>query len=246
VTVNFACRVTDPTVIARDNVRDMTAALSPSLSSIVRGTAARFDVLNTASAENAVTIGLNAAYPAPAVQLSNFAVTVTAVNAAEIVTAVREARVAEIRRDAMRPVAGGGRTELLAHMMAINGGDPTSLLDREQDARESDARAKLDALRLLVGAGEEHSVARIGEQAMSTFFGPEGAPITPKGGIRDRIERKNRAALEGGRSVVEENPDGAAPDTAGGPPADEPRGDGRRVSRVRGTAGGGSRTADDR
>jgi hypothetical protein len=227
VTVNFACQVADPAVIARDNVQDMTAALSPSLISIVRVAAARFDVLDTSAAESAITQGLAAAYCAPSVRLSGFSVTVAAVNAAEIVTARREIRVEEMKRDAMRPVASGGRTEMLAHIMATNGGDPTSWIDREQDAKDSHTRAQLDALRVLMGAGEEHNVARIGEQVMGTFFGPEGGSL-PRPGIRDRIERKSRGALDSGAPVVEESPD-----------------DPKRVSRIRGTAAGEPPATDD-
>jgi hypothetical protein len=130
-----------------------------------------------------------------------------------------------MKRDAMRPVANGGRAEMLAHIMATNGGDPTSWIDREQDAKDGHTRAQLDALRVLMGAGEEHNVARIGEQVMGTFFGPEGGT---RPGIRDRIERRSRAALDSGAPVVEENP-----------------GDAKRVSRIRGTAAGEPPATDD-
>jgi len=62
---------------------------------------------------------------------------------------------------------------------------------------------------------------------MGTFFGPEGGSL-PRPSIRDRIERKNRAALDSGAPVVEENPD-----------------DPKRVSRIRGTAAGEPPATDD-
>jgi hypothetical protein len=246
VTVSFGCQVDDPVLVARDNVRDMTASLRASLSSIVRTAAARFDVLHTAAAEAAITDMLDDARPPLAVRLSGFAVTVTAVDASEILTASGELRVQKMRRDAMLPVAEGGRNELLAQVMALTGGDPTPLLDREETARANSTQASLDALRALMGSTapqEDFTNSRISEYAMNTFF-PGGPPLSPsREGLRGRIERRNQGAI-GGR-VVEEGPaeespvppgagtsvDAAAVDAAEAKPEQR-----RRSGRLRGTA----------
>ncbi|HYS42166.1 MAG TPA: hypothetical protein VEO01_41630 [Pseudonocardiaceae bacterium] len=233
VTVGFACQVVGPVVIAWDRVRDMTAALRPSLTSIVRGVAARFDILDAASTEAMMTTQLMSAPPMDAVRLSGFAVSVDALNAAEIVTAQRELRVQEMRRNAMRPVAEGGRTEVFAQAMALNDGDPTSFLLGEQ-------RAMLAALQVLKGSNElaDFNAAQLTEHAMDAFF-PGGAPNSKRDGLRDRIERKNRGAIEGGGPVIDEHPSSPPGDPTG---PDRDLGDGRaeakdrKSSRLRGTA----------
>ncbi|HEU5470841.1 MAG TPA: hypothetical protein VFV67_09325 [Actinophytocola sp.] len=260
VAVSLCCQIADPAAIVRDGIQDMTAALRQSLTRIVRDEAARFDVLNPAGPEAAIMAKLNDAYPVSAVRLSGFAVTVEAVDTAEIITAKRELRVQEMRRDAMRPVASAGRDEMLAHVMALTGGDPTPLLDREQESRDRSTQASLDALRVLMGSSkelEEFNASRVSEQAMSAFF-PGGEPLigSSRGGIRDRLDRKIRGAIDSGR-VVEENvavqgeagdqnkPGQNKPMRAEDPGKavkDEPdEANGRRVSRVRGT-----RPADQR
>lgn len=250
VTVSFACQITDPVVIARDTVRDMTAALRPSLTTVVRDAAAHFDVLQPAAAQAAITARLNSAAPASAVRLSGFAVTVDAEDTAEIVTAKREIRVQEMRRDAMRPVAGGGRDEMLAHVMAITGGDPTPLLDREQEAKERTTQASLDALRVLMGSPtklEDFNTTRISEQAMGTFFGDGSLISAKRPGIRDRIERKSRGELgSGGGQVIEEGGSAGKAEPKQAAPAESPKEPDRPASRVRGSATGGPRSAEDR
>jgi hypothetical protein len=232
VRISFACQVTDPVVIARDGVRDMTAALAPSLTTVVRDAAARFDVLQPAAAQAAITHLLNSAYPTSGVRLDGFAVTVDAADTAEIVTARREIRVQEMRRDAMRPVASGGRDEMLAHIMAMSDGDPTPLLDREQEAKDRSTQASLDALRVLMGSPtqlEDFNTTRISEQAMGTFFGDNSLLPPRRAGIRDRIERKSRGELEsGGGQVIEEGVPEPPPDK------EKPQEPGHRPSRVRG------------
>lgn len=232
VTVNFACQITNPVIIARDNVRNMTAAFSPSLTTIVRGVSVGFDVLDSAAAEAAIAARLNSAHRHPAVQLTSFVATVEAMDVAEIITARRELRVLGMRRDAMRPVAGGGRNEMLAHFMAMADGDPTALLDREQAEREAHTHASLAALQLLMSSDkmEDFNTTRITEQAVTTFFPGDDSLVSKKGGIRDRLERKRRGQLEAGGPVIEE---GAGTD------AKEKQPDGRRPNRVRGKAWSG-------
>ncbi len=234
VTLNFACQVGDPVVIARDNVRNMTAALSPSLTAIVRRISVRFDVLDSANAEAAMTAELNSARRDPAVLLTNFVATVEALDVAEIVTARRETRVLEMRRDAMRPVANGGRNEMLAHIMAMEGGDPTALLDREQQEREAHTQASLAALGLLMSSDkmEDFNTTRISEQAMSTFFPGDGSLISKKRGISARLEQKRQ--LEAGGPVIEESASTSTEKQRDS--GQQQPGGSQRASRVRGKA----------
>ncbi|MFC0115520.1 hypothetical protein [Kibdelosporangium aridum] len=243
VTVSFGCQVTDPVAIARDGVRDMTAALVPSLTAIIRSVACQYDVLDPAPVEAEIGTRLNGAYPVSAVRLSGFSVQVTPADTTEIVTAQREIRVQGMYRDAMRPVAKGGREEMLAHVMGLTGGDPTPWLDREQKAKDQQVQASLDALRALMNSGEplpQFNTSQISEQAMESFF-PGSLNGSKRGGIRDRIARKTRGVIEG-NSVVEGDsaakPDDA--DDAAAAKADEkPEStakNGNDQSRLRGTA----------
>jgi len=266
VNISFGSQIIDPVFVVRDGVRDMAAALQPSLIRIVRGVAAHFDLAQSTAAEAAISAQLNDAYPHSAVRLTGFTVTVDAVDTSGVITAKREAKVHEIRLDAMRPVVAGGRDEMLAHSMAINDGDPAPFLDAEQEERENATQASLQALALLMGSSkgiEEFNTSRISEQAMSRFFPGAGAPISAKRGIRDRLERKTRGSIESG-PVIEESASAhpqesaAAPsqepardtpakpaDPAGGAGRPDGRGEtgtprpdepGRRASRIRGTA----------
>jgi hypothetical protein len=258
VEVTFACQVTDPTVIARDNIRDMTAALAPSLTSIVRRVASYFNALKTGQAEAAITGELTAAHPAAATRLSGFAVRVSALDAGNLVSVERENVVNEKRLNAMKSVVDGGRDTILAHVMATNGGDPTPWLDREQDARDKNTAASLHALAALMGSSEELGFNKneIANQALGTFF-PDSASIAPKPRLRDRPDRKRLGSGDSGSPVVESNPvdtSAGLPVSDDGPTSDDsaanrrpdgPTDGGRRPSRIRGTARGSLHTTDD-
>jgi hypothetical protein len=247
VAVSFGCQVTDPVVVVRDGIRDMAEALRAWLAGQIRPISMRYDVLRPTDAEMAIASALGGTYHPDGLRLSGFAVAVTTEDTGEIVTAQRELRVLEMRREGMRPVARGGRDEMLAHVMALSDGDPTPLLDREQEAKESSARASLDALATLMGSDrvEEFNRARIAEKAASEFF-PGGEPLFSgkRPGIRDRIERK-RKVIESGdvtavdAEIVPTKPAGAEPPakptTESEPPKnDNPGGNGARSSRIRG------------
>jgi hypothetical protein len=192
VTVRFSCRITDPLPIVQDNVRDMTAALMPSLAAIAREAVAGFDAMHPSGAEAEIARRLNSAHSSAAVELTGFSADVTMVDAEEIVTARRKIRVEEMRRAAMRPVAAGSREEMLAHVMALTDGNPMALLDREGEKAEAETRAKLDALRILMGAGdkmEEFNASEIRREALGEFFGNKDV-IPLRSSVRDRIARK--------------------------------------------------------
>jgi hypothetical protein len=196
VVVSCGCQVTDPVVVVRDGLRNMAGALQPWVTGLIRAVSVRHDALRPADAEAAIMAALHGAYPPDGVRLTGFTVAVTTSDVAEIVTAQRELRVLEMRREGMRPVAHGGREEMLAHIMAMTDGDPTPLLDREQEAKESSTRASLQALSTLMGSDkiEEFDTSRISTKVMGEFF-PGGDALLggKRPGIRDRIDRKHKA-----------------------------------------------------
>lgn len=245
VTVRFACRVTDPIAIARDGVQDMTAALAPSLSAVVRDVAAGFDALHPTPAESAITRKLNSAHPSDTIELSGYTVSVSVVDAEEFVTTQRKIRVQKMNFDAMRPIAGGSREDMLAHLMSLEDGSPMSLLDRERRDREMETQAKLDALRILMGEEREgFDAAEVRKQVLGEFFPGETPSIPRRGSVRERLGAGSAGALPEG-PVVEGNVPPADGEKAAKDPADsgsasdagEPAPGSRRPSRVRGTMG---------
>ncbi|WP_410605725.1 hypothetical protein [Amycolatopsis sp. lyj-90] len=217
VTLRFSCRITDPVSIVKDNIRDVTAALAPSLSAIVRETASRFDVLHPSDAEAEIARRLTMAHPTSTVELTGFSASVEMVDTEEIVTDRRRNRVGEQSRTAMRPVANGGREEMLAHIMGMTGGNPMPLLAHEDERNDAETQAKLAALSILMGQGndmEEFNTSEISKQALDEFYrGKDLFPVRPRG-VRERIGR-SRAALKGGPIVEGGHPDGKAKDSDG-------------------------------
>jgi hypothetical protein len=252
ITVTCGCQVTDPVLVVHDGVRDMAGALQAWLVGQIRPISMRHDALRPSAAEQAITSALHGAYPPDGVRLSGFAVAVTTNDVAEIVTAQRELRVLEMRREGMRPVAHGGREEMLAHVMAMTDGDPTPMLDREQEAKENSTKASLLALSALMGSDkiEEFNTTRISDKVMSEFF--PGDPLLggKRPGIRDRIDRKRKAieapAIDAGvtpgtpaddRDATPRRPEKPSAESPGRPPgkADpRPADTAARPSRVRG------------
>jgi hypothetical protein len=222
VTLRFSCRITDPVSIVQDNIRDMTAALTPSLAAIVRETAAGFDVMHPSAAEAEIARRLTTAHPTSTVELTGFSASVEMVDTEEIVTERRKNRVGEQNRTAMRPIAHGSREEMLAHIMAMTGGNPMPLLDREDEKANAETRAKLSALNILMGEGnkmEEFNTSEISKHALSEFYGDKDVFPARRRGVRERIGR-SRGALEGGPVVEGNVPDDKAKDGSGkaGPP----------------------------
>lgn len=234
VTVTFGCQVVDPVVVVRDGIRDMAGALHAWLAGQIRPVSMRYDATRPADAELAIMSTLSGAYQPDGLRLSGFAVAVATDDVADFVTAQRELRVLEMRREGMRPVARGGRDEMLAHVMALSDGDPTPLLDREQEAKETSARNSLDALATLMGSErvEEFNRVRIADKAMSEFFpGGDAAPGAKRPGIRDRIERKRRTIEAGDVTAIDAEVVPAEPEVA---PEKDDQKPAARPSRIRG------------
>jgi hypothetical protein len=243
VTVRFACRVVDPVAVVRDGVRDMTAALLPSLGAVVRETAARFDALQPTAAEGAIADRLNSAYPSRTLELGAYAVSVTPVDTEEFVTEQRKIRVHKMKYEAMKPIANGSREDMLAHVMSIDDRNPMAMLDRERADREAETRAQLDALRILMDKDgiEDFDAAEVRKQALSEFFPGGGtAGIGKRDSVRERLARRSSGAIEKGEVL-----EGNLPESGGEPAAKDQGGSNNgRASRLRGSMA--PRPTDDR
>lgn len=229
VTVEFACQVTDPVAIALNKVTDMTASLLPSLTSIVRETAANFDVLAPAAAASAISARLNSARDSPTVRLSSYSVSVSMVDNEDFVTEQRKIRVRKLSFDAMRPIAGGTREDMLAHVMSLDDGDPMAFLDRERADRAAEVKAQLEALRTMTGTDMENfSATEVREQVLGHFFDQSKAVPGKRRKLRDSLESRAKGEIEEAK-VVEGNVPPAKDTAEGEMPSS------KRASRLRGT-----------
>jgi hypothetical protein len=201
VTVELACRVTNPFTIARDNIHDMTAALMPSLAREVRDTAARFGVLQPTEAARAIELRLNTAQPSGDVELTGYSVRVEPEDTQGVVEAKRELGVQQLRRDGMKEVSHGSPEEHIAQLLATNNGDVREVLAYLTNERNNEAAVKLQALQIAMGGNlEDMDVADVQRNAFSNIFGGNGNG-DKRETMRERIERRNKGAIEGARVV---------------------------------------------
>jgi hypothetical protein len=205
VTVELACRVLNPFTIARDNIQDMTAALMPSLGREIRDMAARFEILQPTEAARAIEQRLSSAHPSPDVELSGYSVTVEPVDTQGMVVAKQELGVQELRRKEMSDVADSVK-EQLAQLLATNNGDVREVLAYLTNERNTEAEIKLKALQIAMGGNmDDVDVADVHRNAFGNIFGGnDHGSGGRRESMRERIERRNQAALESGR-VVEGN-----------------------------------------
>lgn len=225
VTVMLACRVLNPLTIARDNIQDMTAALLPWLTREIRDTAARFDMLRPTEAARAIEARLSSAYPSKDVELSGYSVTVEPMDTQGVVVAKQELGVQELRRREMMSVSHGNLEERIAQLLATNNGDVREVLEYLTNERDTEAEIKLKALQIAMGGNlEDMDVADVHRNAFGNLFGRNNSSNGTRESMRERVERRSKAAIEGGR-VVEGESSAAA--TAGKPepaaaPAEKP------------------------
>lgn len=223
ITVELACRVMNPFTIARDNIQDMTAALMPSLAREVRDTAALFDVLRPTEAARAIELRLGSAQPSGDVELTGYSVTVAPENTQGYVEAKQELGVQQLRRDGMKEVAQGSTEAQIAQLLATNNGDIREVLEYITNERDHDDAVKLKALEIAMGGNlEDMDAADVQRNALTNIFGGNG-----NGGrretMRERLERRNKGAIEGAKVVEVSTP--AAEKADSGPaakPADKP------------------------
>lgn len=203
VTVELVCRVLNPFTIARDNIQDMAAALMPSLSREIRDTAARFDVLQPTDAARAIEARLSSAHPSEDVALDGYSVTVEPVNTQGVVAAKQELGVQELRRNELRTVSHGSPEEHIAQLLATNNGDIREVLEYLSAERTAQAEVNLAALQIaMTGNLEDKDIADVHRNAFGSLFGSSG---NGSGGrretMRERLERRTKAAIEPGRVV---------------------------------------------
>lgn len=217
VAVEFVCRVLNPFMIARDNIQDMAAALMPSLSREIRDTAARFDVLQPTDAARAIEARLSSAHPSDDVALGGYSVTVEPVDTQGVVAAKQELGVQELRRNELRSVSHGSPEEHIAQLLATNNGDIKEVLEYLSNERAAQAQINLAALQIAIGGNlEDMDIADVHRNAFGNLFNGIG---NGSGGrretMRERLDRKNKAAIEPGRVV-----DGSIPVVASAEKAD--------------------------
>jgi hypothetical protein len=221
VNVQLACRVLNPLTIAHDDIQDMTAALLPSLSREIRKTAARFDKLQPTEAAGAIEARLNSAHPSQDVELDGYSVTVEPVNTQGVVEAKQELGVQKLKREGMQAVAHGSPEDQIAQLLATNNGDVREVLAYLSNERDTEAEIKLRALQIAMGGNmEDMDVADVHRNAFGNLFGAGNGSGGKRESMRERIERRNKAAIESGGRVVEGNVPSAT--TADKPEAAKP------------------------
>ncbi|WP_410670579.1 hypothetical protein [Amycolatopsis sp. cmx-4-68] len=180
-------------------------------------------MLRPTDAARAIELRLSSAHPSPDVELGGYSVTVEPVNTQGVVEAKQELGVQELRRKEMRDVSHGSPEEQIAQLLATNNGDVREVLEYLSSERNTEAEIKLKALQIAMGGNlEDMDVAEVHRTAFGNLFG--GGKHNGFGGkresMREKVERRNKAAIES-RPVVAEAP-AAAPAEAAGKPAAEP------------------------
>ncbi|WP_328449470.1 hypothetical protein [Amycolatopsis sp. NBC_00438] len=205
VQVELACRVLNPLTIARDNIQDLTAALLPSLAREIRDTAARFEVLRPTDAARAIELRLSSAHPSQDVELGGYSVTVEPVNTQGVVEAKQELGVQKLRRTEMRDVSHGGPEEQFAQLLATNNGDVREVLAFLSNERNAEAQNMLKGLQIAMGGNlEDMDVAEVHRTAFGNLFGGKHSGFGgQRESMRERVERRNKAAAIESGSVVE-------------------------------------------
>jgi hypothetical protein len=94
----------------------------------------------------------------------------------------------------------------IAQVLATNNGDVREVLSYLSNERNTEAEIKLKALQIAMGGNlEDMDVAAVHRNAFGNLFGGNGNGAGgEQGTMRERLERRTKAALEGGH-VVESN-----------------------------------------
>ncbi|TQM85278.1 hypothetical protein FHX81_7757 [Saccharothrix saharensis] len=212
VTFRLSCRVVDPTVVVRSSCRDMAAAVYESMAGVARNITPKFGVLAADRATIEIQDVLRDARSPDGLDLSVVSVDVEAADAQDLMTTRRNLLLEQINREARRDVAKGSRDEMLAHFMAINGGDPSAYLRLEREAQERDDKNHLDLVKVLLESGGlpagessriskrmlEHMLPSSQHLRSGQYRGrlPKAPPGVP-GGARPVIDATGQAEAEG-------------------------------------------------
>jgi len=201
-TVSFNCQVTNPVLVATNNIRDMTAAVRPRLVKILRAVSQRYDVLDVAAAEAAMNSALDRYYGNSAARLGEFTVELETGGRSRIHEVRRQARLGGMRRGDMRQVVDGGKSEMFAQWLALHGGDPDELFTQETDGTELERTFQLEAMRMYLSSGDDVEAfdkSRVREYIAERVLGDKVGPKLETGrrlSRRDRL-RGSLAAAEG-------------------------------------------------
>jgi hypothetical protein len=148
------------------------------------------------------------------VELGGYSVAVEPIDTQGVVAAKQELAVQQLRRSELREVSHGSLENQIAQVLATNNGDVREVLAYQSNERNTEAEIKLKALQIAMGGNlEDVDIADVHRNAFGNLFGGNGnGPGGDQGTMRERLERRNKAALESGR-VVEASPPAAAPAT---------------------------------
>ncbi|WP_431873233.1 hypothetical protein [Amycolatopsis sacchari] len=227
VTVDLACRILDPLTIVRDDIQDVTAALLPSLTREIRDTAARFDVLRPTEAARAIEARLGSAHPSPVVELGGYSVRVEPLNTQGVVEAQQELGVQELRRKGMEAVSHGTPEQRFAQLLATNNGDVREVLDYLHEERNFEAGVALKALQVATGGNlDDVDVADVTRNALGNLVGTGNRDGAKRETMRERVERRTKAALEKGQEKGQVVEDGTNPAPGGEQEGEQAAGEG--------------------
>jgi hypothetical protein len=203
VTFRFLCGVVDPTVVVRNECRDMAAAVYESMATVARSVTPNFGVLAADQAAIEILDVLRDARSPDGLDLSVAGVDVYAADAEDLRTTQRNLLLERINREARRDVAKGSRDEMLAHYMAINDGDPSAFLKLEREALENDAKSNLDLVKVVFESGKlpAGESTRISRRILERMV-PASHPGR-SGQVRDRLRGGAPGVLDGGGPVID-------------------------------------------
>lgn len=203
VTFRFSCSVIDPTVVVREERRDMAAAVYESMATVARSVTPKFGVLDGDRAAIEILDVLRGARPPRGLDLSVVSVDVDAADAEDLRSTQRNLLLERINREARRDVAKGSRDEMLAHSMAINNGDPSPFLKSEREAQEAEAKINLDLVRAALESGKLSAgeSTRISKRILDRMV--PTPHLGRSGQLRDRLRGTTPGVLDAGHAVID-------------------------------------------
>ncbi len=182
----------------------MARAVRQWMNDAIRGVTVARKAVELAQVESDIRALLRRAKSPDGLELSSFFVSVSVMDSEDLVAARRAVAIEEMNRAARRAVAAGTREDMLAHMMAINGGDPTAFLKFEREMQEQEDKARLEATRLVLESGtlsaaeSAYVSGLLLNQAM-----PWSSRTLRSGRIRDQIRNTLPGSVHNGLPAIE-------------------------------------------
>ncbi|MER5260672.1 hypothetical protein ABTZ99_01150 [Actinosynnema sp. NPDC002837] len=202
VDVIFNCRVVDPIAVVNSGIRDIVAAVRPSLTGLMLDIAQDHDISQFKAFATALRRELDRSTVASGFELSAYVVRPRSVS--EFYDATRGIRVDRVKRAAAREVVDGGHAEIIAQVIAKRDGDPSALVAARTESEHRDKDRLLDMVRI---ASEEDADPVEGRAVRSRVVGallgdseparaPEGVRPSRRKYLTDKYTGAERAAVE--------------------------------------------------